>query len=135
PITLKEVEEPKAGPGEVVIDVKAAGLCHSDVGYLDGTLTHFVGYTPLTLGHEIAGTIASVGDGVTDFSPGQRVAAAAHPDGPGTRFHGGFAPQVMVPADLLVPLPDEVPWEQTAPATDAGMTSMHALKKGGVTEG
>lgn len=135
PMTLNDVEAPTAGPDEVVIDVKAAGLCHSDVGYLDGTLTHFVGYKPLTLGHEIAGTIASVGEGVSDFSVGQRVAAAAHPDGPGTRFHGGFAAQVMVPAKLLVPLPDEVPWEQAAPATDAGMTSMHALKKGGVKQG
>lgn len=135
PLTLNEVEAPTAGPGEVVIDVKAAGLCHSDVSYLDGTLTHYVGYKPITLGHEIAGTIASIGEGVTGFSPGQRVVAAGHQDGPGTRYHGGFAPQVMVPAELLVPLPEAVSWEQAAPATDAGMTSMHALNKGGVTEG
>lgn len=135
PLTLNEVERPTAGPGQVIIDVKASGLCHSDVGYLDGTLTHFVGYMPLTLGHEIAGTIASLGEGVSGFSLGQRVVAAGHPDGPGTRFHGGYAPQVMVPAELLVPLPDAVPWEQAATATDAGMTSIHALKLGGVQDG
>jgi 2-desacetyl-2-hydroxyethyl bacteriochlorophyllide A dehydrogenase len=135
PLTLNDVDAPTAGPGEVVIDVKAAGLCHTDVTYLDGTLTHYVGYKPITLGHEIAGTIASVGEGVTEFSPGQRVVAAGHQDGPGTRYHGGFASQVMVPAELIVPLPEGVSWEQAAPATDAGMTSIHALKLGGVKEG
>jgi 2-desacetyl-2-hydroxyethyl bacteriochlorophyllide A dehydrogenase len=135
PLTLTDVEAPTAGPGQVVVDVKAAGLCHTDVSYLDGTLTHYVGYRPITLGHEIAGTIASVGEGVTGLSVGQRVAAAGHQDGPGTRYHGGFASQVMVPAELIVPLPDGVSWEQAAPATDAGMTSIHALKVGGVKEG
>ncbi|MGJ9459892.1 zinc-binding dehydrogenase [Oceanobacillus sp. CF4.6] len=135
PLTLNEVDPPTAGPGQVVIDVKAAGICHSDVGYLDGTLTHYVGYMPLTLGHEIAGTIASLGEGVTGFSVGQRVVAAGNENGPGTRYHGGFASQVMVPAELLVPLPDEVSWDQAATATDAGMTSMHALNLGGVRKG
>lgn len=135
PLALNDVEPPTAGPGQVVVDVKAVGLCHSDVGYLDGTLTHYLGFKPITLGHEITGTIASVGEGVSDFSPGQRVAAAARPEGPGTRTHGGFASQVMVPAELLAPLPEGVPWEQAAPAADAGTASIHALKIGGVKEG
>ncbi|BCW35827.1 zinc-dependent alcohol dehydrogenase [Arthrobacter sp. StoSoilA2] len=135
PLTLQDVDSPTAGPGEVVIDVKAAGLCHTDVSFLDGTLTHLLGYKPITLGHEIAGVIRSVGEGVSKFTPGQRVAVAAHTDGPGTRFHGGYAPQVMVQTELLVPIPDDVPWEQASPATDAGMTALRALKKAGVTEG
>ncbi|WP_249872811.1 zinc-binding dehydrogenase [Oceanobacillus saliphilus] len=135
PLTLNEVNPPTAGPGQVVINVKAAGICHTDVSYLDGTLTHYVGELPLTLGHEIAGTIDSLGEGVTGFSVGQRVVATADVDGPGTRTHGGFASQVLVPAELLVPLPDEVSFEQGATATDAGMTSMHALNLGEVRKG
>ncbi|MCG7346084.1 zinc-binding dehydrogenase [Sporosarcina sp. ACRSL] len=135
PLTLNEVNPPTAGPGQVVINVKAAGICHTDVSYLDGTLTHYVGELPRTLGHEIAGTIDSLGEGVTGLSVGQRVVAAADVDGPGTKMHGGFASQVLVPAELLVPLPDEVSFEQGATATDAGMTSMHALNLGEVRKG
>ncbi|QII07830.1 alcohol dehydrogenase catalytic domain-containing protein [Rhodococcoides fascians A25f] len=135
PLTLNDVEPPTAGADQVVVDVKAAGICHSDVGYLDGTLTHYLAFTPITLGHEIAGTISSVGEGVVDFSVGQRVAAAARPGGPGTRTDGGFAHQVMVPAKLLAALPDAVSWEQAAPAADAGTASLRALRVGGVEAG
>ena len=63
PIALNEVPEPTPGPGEVVIDVKAAGLCHSDIMYMEvgeGTMP----FLPMTQGHENAGVISAVGDGV-----------------------------------------------------------------------
>lgn len=135
PLELTEVPDPVAGPKEVVIEVKAAGICHTDVGYLDGTLTGILGFTPITLGHEIAGVVAQVGDKVTDLSVGQRVAIPATIQGPGTATDGGFAEKVKAFDHQVIPVPDGVEWEQAAPATDAGMTSYHALKVGGVKSG
>lgn len=135
PLELLEVPDPVAGEGELVIDVKAAGICHTDVGYLDGTLTGILGFTPITLGHEIAGVVAEVGPGVSGFEIGQRVAIPATVVGPGTGTDGGFAERVKAYEHQVIAIPDEVPWEQAAPATDAGMTSYHALKVGGVGAG
>lgn len=135
PLQLMDVSEPVAGPKEIVIDVKSAGICHTDVGYLDGTLTDILGFTPITLGHEIAGVVSQIGDEVTDFTLGQRVAVPATIQGPGTGTDGGFAEKVKVFDYQAIPVPDDVSWEQAAPATDAGMTSYHALKVGGVKAG
>lgn len=135
PLELTDVPDPVAGPHEVVIDVVAASICHTDVGYLDGTLTGILGFLPITLGHEIAGVVSSVGSEVTSFTTGQRVAVPATIQGPGTATDGGFADKVKVLDHQAIPIPEGVPWEQAAPATDAGMTSYHALKVGGVGKG
>jgi propanol-preferring alcohol dehydrogenase len=135
PLVLTEVPEPVAGPGEVVIDVRAASLCHSDVGFLDGTLTGILGFTPITLGHEIAGVVSQVGEGVTGVTVGERVGVPTAFGGPGQAIDGGFAEKVKVGAEWVLPLPEGISFEQAAPATDAGMTAYHALKLGGVAEG
>ncbi|OCA94620.1 zinc-binding dehydrogenase [Actinobaculum suis] len=140
PLQLAEVPEPKAGPGEVVIDMKAAGLCHSDVGLLEdeGWLS-LLAKTPITIGHENAGVVAEVGEGVTDFQVGDRVGVCPTADGvgaPGYGFDGGFAPKMAVDARALVPLPDGVDFANGAAATDAGMTSYAALvRQGGAKKG
>ena len=54
PLQLIEREDPRPGPGQVVVDVRAAGLCHSDVGFIDGTLTWMLPKLPMILGHEVA---------------------------------------------------------------------------------
>ncbi|WP_066285424.1 zinc-binding dehydrogenase [Arthrobacter sp. B6] len=135
PLIYVDVPDPVAGPNEVVVEVKAAGICHTDVGYLDGTLTGILGFTPITLGHEIAGIVSELGADVTGFDVGQRVAIPATVAGPGTGTDGGFADKVKAFDYQVIPVPDAVPWEQAAPATDAGMTSYHALKVGGVKAG
>jgi propanol-preferring alcohol dehydrogenase len=135
PLVLVDVCEPVAGPGEVVINVKAAGMCHSDVGFLDGTLTSILGFTPITLGHEIAGTIASIGERVAGLQIGDRVGVPGGLGSPGQAIDGGFAEKVKVGADWVIPLPHGISFKQAAPATDAGMTAYHALKLGGVTQG
>jgi 2-desacetyl-2-hydroxyethyl bacteriochlorophyllide A dehydrogenase len=127
PLTLNDVPEPTAAPDGVVIDIKAAGLCHSDVGYLDGTLSPVLAFRPITLGHEIAGVVSAVGEGVTTFAVGDRVVVPAKVEGPGTSMDGGFATQVAAPAAFVIPLPDGVDWDQAAAATDAGLTSYHAV--------
>jgi propanol-preferring alcohol dehydrogenase len=128
PLTLTEVEAPIPAADEIVVHVRAAGLCHSDVGFIDGTLTPLLPFRPITLGHEIAGVVSAVGGDVTEFTVGQRVGIPATiTDGPGTEKNGGFAEEVAVLAKLVVPLPDHVPFDQAAAATDAGLTSYHAV--------
>ncbi|HVV09299.1 zinc-binding dehydrogenase [Amycolatopsis sp.] len=137
PLRLKDdIADPAPGPGELVIDTAAAGLCHSDLSYLDGTLSSLLGPAPIVLGHEFAGTVAETGDGVTGFKVGDRVAVNADTDGPGTAIDGGFATKVLVRDWEAVHIPEGVSWEQAAPATDAGRTAHHAVFGiGEVTEG
>jgi propanol-preferring alcohol dehydrogenase len=75
PLVSVVLPDPLAGPNEVVIDLRAAGMCHSDVGFWDGTLDSGIDHKPIVLGHGNAGVISSLGDGVTGFSVGERVTA------------------------------------------------------------
>jgi 2-desacetyl-2-hydroxyethyl bacteriochlorophyllide A dehydrogenase len=134
PITLNEVAEPVALSDEVVVDVKAAGLCHSDVGFLDGTMTGLLGYAPITLGHEIAGVISEVGSAVSAYSVGDRVALRSDLTGPGCGRHGGFQARVATQTDFLVRVPEAVSWDQAAVSTDAGGTAYHAVTTRGMVQ-
>ncbi|WP_274755763.1 zinc-binding dehydrogenase, partial [Actinotignum sanguinis] len=139
PLVLNEVPEPKAGPGEVVLEMKAAGICHSDVGLLtdEGWLS-MLAKRPITIGHENSGVVAEVGEGVTEYQVGDRVGVCptTAAGAPGYSFDGGFAPKMAVPAEALVPLPDEVDFILGAAATDAGMTSHAAVvTQGGLRKG
>ncbi|RHW23799.1 alcohol dehydrogenase [Nocardioides immobilis] len=127
PIALREVDEPVAAPGQVILDVKGAGICHSDIGMLDGTISEFLAYRPITLGHEVAGIVRELGEGVNDFAVGDRVAVRSVVDGPGCACNGGFQPRIAVRTSELVHVPEGVPWDQAAVSTDAGMTSYHAV--------
>lgn len=145
PLVQNEVAEPVAGPGEVVLKMRAAGICHSDVGVLtdEGWLS-MLAKRPITLGHENAGEIIALGDGVEGWSIGDRVGvcptvpevgvgAAASP---GYGYDGGFAEQMAINAHALVPLPDSLSFAQGAAATDAGMTAHAAMiTNGGVKAG
>ena len=139
PLQLAELPEPTAGPGQVVVDVKAAGICHTDVGILTdpGWMT-MLAQVPVTLGHEDAGVISQVGEGVDDFQVGDRVAICpTTPAGcPGSSFDGGFGPKIVVGTQALVRIPDEVDFVNGAAATDAGMPSYAAVVcRGGVKAG
>lgn len=130
PLELVEKENPKAAPGRVVIDTKAAGLCHSDVGVLEDEGWMALMHPPVIMGHENAGVISEVGEGVTDFKVGDRVAIC--PTGPsktnpGYHYDGGFGTKIHAPAEDLVNIPDGLSMEMAASATDAGMTSYSAL--------
>jgi len=124
PLQLIECEDPQPGPGQVVVDVRAAGLCHSDVGFLDGTLTPLLPKMPIIPGHEVAGVVAAVGADVADFQIGERVAIESGQIGaPGWSYDGGFADKCLAPAQGLVKFPDQVGFAQAATATDAGQTA------------
>ena len=130
PLVLAEVAEPVAAAGEVVIDVRAAGLCHSDVGLLDdeGWLP-MLAKRPITIGHEVAGVVAQLGEGVTGWTTGDRVGICptTTAGAPGYRLDGGYAAKVAIGAEALVRIPDAVSFVLGAVGTDAGMTSHHAV--------
>lgn len=138
PLRRIELATPEPGPGEIRLDLRAAGMCHSDVGFWNGTITDTLDHWPIVLGHENAGVISAIGEGVTGFSIGDWVAAypiEAHPY-PGVERDGGYADKTLIPAGGLIRIPDGVSFEQAAVASDAGMTAYHAVHASGeVTRG
>ena len=71
PLELREMPAPRPGPGQVVIRVRACGVCRTDLHIVDGELTE--PKLPLIPGHEIVGTLAETGAGVTRFAAGERI--------------------------------------------------------------
>lgn len=139
PLELVEKDDPKAQEGYVVIKTGAVGICHSDVGVLEDEGWMSLLDVPVIMGHECAGTIIEVGEGVTDFVVGDRVAIC--PTGPsrmapGYAYDGGFGTHIHAPASDLVKVPDNLSMKEAASATDAGMTSYHAIfSRGGAKKG
>jgi propanol-preferring alcohol dehydrogenase len=134
PLELNDVVEPTPAPTEVLIDIKAAGMCHSDVGFLENE--HMVlppsVVLPMTLGHEIAGVISELGSEVTGWTVGDRVAVVlptetSDPTVPGLTRDGGYTYKITAPPAALARIPEGVSFEQAAAATDAGATGRNAM--------
>ncbi|MCD0448927.1 zinc-binding dehydrogenase [Actinocorallia sp. API 0066] len=130
-----EVPVPEPGPGEVLVKVAAAGVCLSDVHLIDGILKplYLKGDT-VTLGHEVAGTVHALGPGVTGAAPGDRVilqAGERTPEGVvltrGADYDGGWAEYCLATVGSLVPLPDELSFEQACFIPDAVSTPWAAI--------
>jgi NADPH:quinone reductase len=117
-VGVDEVPEPTAGPGELLIDVVAAGLNFPDVLLSYGKY-QFKPSPPFIPGGEAAGIVRAVGAGVTSFAPGDRVAA--------TNVHGMFAERVLVPELAAVKLPAGVDFDVGAVTLLAYSTTIHAL--------
>lgn len=109
---LEDVPTPVAGPGDVVIDVAAAGVNFIDVYFRTG---QYPAEVPITLGSEAAGTVSAVGADVRDLAPGDRVAYAM--------ARGAYAEQAVVPAAKVVAIPDALSFETAAAAMLQGMTA------------
>ena len=150
PAQIEDVSKPSPAPGQVLIKIGGAGVCHSDLHVMEEDL----GFTPpFTLGHENAGWVAAAGDGVTGVREGDAVAvygpwgcgrchacqrsmenycenwAAVAGFGGGLGLDGGMAEYMLVPsARLLVPLGDLSP-AKAAPLSDAALTPYHAIKR------
>jgi NADPH2:quinone reductase len=117
-LRVDKVEAPRTGAGEVLIDVKAAGVNFPDVLLSHGKY-QFKPPLPFVPGGEVAGVVAAVGAGVSGFAPGDRVAAFM--------IHGAFAEQVFVPQESVVALPPGVSFEVGASVMVTHGTTMHAL--------
>ena len=114
---LEDVPEPKAGPGQAVVKLEAAGLNYIDVYFRTGT---YKAPLPLTPGLEGAGTVTQVGDGVKDLKIGDRVAYTGIP--------GSYAQMNVCPADRLVKLPDKLSFRDGAAAMLQGMTAHYLTR-------
>ncbi|MCL1801306.1 MAG: zinc-binding dehydrogenase [Promicromonosporaceae bacterium] len=132
PISLNEVPEPVPGPTQVIIDVQAAGLCHSDLMYMqvgDAVMP----FLPMTQGHENAGVISAVGPEVEGFQVGDVVGVCSSGVQPplGMFTPGGFADKLAADYRDLARVPQGLDPALAALGTDAGMTSYHAMAKVG----
>jgi alcohol dehydrogenase, propanol-preferring len=138
PLELVDRPAPTPGPRQVVIEVRAAGLCHSDIGIIDGPGAGWISQCPIVLGHEVAGVVRELGSDVDAVRVGDRVAVAVptqpihrgwRPPAnlPGLGRDGGYGHRVTVDIDLVVPVPDEVSFAQAAVATDSVTTAFHAV--------
>lgn len=128
PLERVERDDPVPRPGQVLLKIRSAGLCHSDVGFLDGTLTHLLVKLPMILGHEVAGEVAAVGPGVTNVAIGDRVVSSGPEEfSPGWTVDGGYATKCLLMASGLIRLPETVSFTQGATATDAGMTAYNGV--------
>jgi NADPH2:quinone reductase len=117
-LKVDDAPEPKAGAGEVLIDVKAAGVNFPDVLLSRGKY-QFKPTPPFSPGGEAAGVVKAVGPDVKDFAVGDRVAT--------TLIYGAFAERIVVPALATVKLPDAVSFEVGAATLLTYLTDMHAL--------
>ncbi|MFF7186958.1 zinc-binding dehydrogenase [Streptomyces sp. NPDC008222] len=147
---VEEVPVPVPGPGEVLIEVKAAGVCLSDVHLTDGSLKPFRPVDAVTLGHEVAGVIHALGPGLLgDWTPGMRVALQAGQScghcancvrrlrpclktmTRGLDYDGGWAEYALAREDTLALLPDNLAFDQAAIIPDAVSTPYAAIVETG----
>lgn len=151
PPQLQDVPKPSPGPGQLLVKVGGCGLCHTDLGLMKRTTADWLDTPPpLTLGHEIAGWVAEIGQGVVGFKSGEPVAVVpvwgscghcapcrrgeenfcyyiSRLIGAGVGFDGGLAEYILVEARFVVPMGDFDP-VLAAPLTDAGLTTYTAIK-------
>ncbi|MDD2556328.1 MAG: zinc-binding dehydrogenase [Syntrophaceticus sp.] len=129
PLKLEEVPDPTPAPGEIVIDIKASGLCHSDVSALDDPnwMVNFKDL-PVVLGHEPAGEVSALGEGVTNLKIGDRVGIpSGGPNYNGYFRDGAYAEKTTAIADAVVKIPDNLDYIKAAAGTDAGNVPYHAV--------
>lgn len=152
PLEFQNIPIPPIGDKDILVRVRAAGICHSDAHYRAGRSS--MGKLPITLGHEIAGEIEWTGSQVTTLMAGDRVALhynltcgdcyycstgneqfCSSVKMLGHHVDGGYAEYVAVPARNAVPLPQEISFEEGATLMCASATSLHALRKGRLKAG
>jgi 6-hydroxycyclohex-1-ene-1-carbonyl-CoA dehydrogenase len=155
PLEARTTDVPAPAAGEVVVEVDACGLCHTDLGYADGSVApkHAL---PLVLGHEIVGKVVQVGAGAESWAGRSVIVPAVLPCGecafcragrgnacpkqkmPGNDCDGGFATYCLVPARPLVSIDDapaHVDRRELGVVADAVSTAYQALKRAEVREG
>ena len=142
-----DVPKPRPSPGQALIRIVSAGICGSDIGAYRGT-NALVSY-PRIIGHELAGVVEQVPeDNAAGIKPGDRVVVNpyVYPCSLGrtncctdlkclgVHIDGGMAEYVCHPADMLIPLPDSVPWD-IAPIAEPLVIALHGLHRGALKAG
>lgn len=153
PLVPTTIERRAVGANDVLIDIAYAGVCHSDIHTVRGDWGPM--QYPLTVGHEIVGTVAEVGSDVTRHNVGDRVGVGcmvnscrecvnclagmenyclngntqtyASVDRDGTVTQGGYSTQIVVVEDFVLSVPDGIPYEAAAPLLCAGITTYSPL--------
>jgi NADPH:quinone reductase-like Zn-dependent oxidoreductase len=126
-LSVVDVEVPAPGPGEVLLDVRAAGVNPIDWKSYSGAFGTDPTRLPIRLGHEVAGVVVAVGPGVDDTPVGDEVIA--------TGVVGGYAELVLVPAARVAPKPAQVSWAEASGLLLTGGTAVHTLEATGVGPG
>ena len=152
PLVLRERARPEPGPGQVLIEIGACGVCRTDLHVVDGDLTEPA--LPLIPGHEIVGRVAALGPGVTGLEPGRRVgvpwlghacgqcrycASGAEnlcdvPGFTGYTRDGGYAEACVADARFTFPLPETGSDAALAPLLCAGLIGYRSLAMAGEAE-
>jgi len=148
PLVIEDVPVPVPGPGEILVKVKACGVCHTDLHAASGDWP-VKPVPPFIPGHEAAGVVAALGAGVTDFNLGDAVGVAwlhdacmrceycetgwetlcEHQHNTGYSVNGGFAEYVVATAAFAARLPANVDFAAIAPILCAGVTTYKGLKE------
>ena len=145
-LRLQRVPDPAPGRGEVLVRVRAAGICGTDLEILDGLRLPPEVRWPVVLGHEVAGEVVEAGEDAEPWRPGHRVVvnpyvacgrcwscldgrqtACRAPELIGLTRPGGWAEYILVPAQNLFHLPGTLPFSVGALLPDAGATAFHAV--------
>ena len=153
PIVREERPLPEPGRGQVRIRVHACGVCHSDSFVTEGLWPGLA--LPRIPGHEVAGVVDAVGEGVTTLRRGDRVGVGWHGGHDGTcraclegkfihcaqglitgvTMDGGYAEALIAPAVAVAPLPEGLGFAEAAPLLCAGVTTFNALRNSGARSG
>ena len=152
PLQMQEIPIPEIGERDILVKVKAAGVCHSDAHYRAGISP--IRPVPLTLGHEVAGVVEKIGALVTNVKIGDRVVLHYNLSCGdcyqcstgndqfcekvlmlGHYTNGGYAEYIAIPARNAIHLPAEIPFEQGATLMCASATAFHALRKSRIKSG
>src|SRR4051795_3700582 len=143
---LTEVEIPEPGPGHVRVKVHACGVCHSDLLTVIGMMGNSFPRAP---GHEIAGEVDAVGEGVSTWNVGDRVGvgwfggcdftcepcrrgdfiSCVNGQVPGIAYDGGYAEYMVAPAEAIARIPDDLSYVDAAPLLCAGITTFNSLRE------
>jgi propanol-preferring alcohol dehydrogenase len=160
PMVIKEVPDPSVGADDVLLKVRASGVCHTDLHVAEGFFAAFGLPFPIILGHEIAGEVEQVGANVKHLKRGDRVGAywqfgcghchyclsgkeqlcithmiSGGNPALGLTMPGGYAEYVTLGAEYAMPLPDAIDFTDAAPFFCAGLTMYGAFKNAGVRPG
>lgn len=151
PLVVTDLPRPEPGPAEVLIRVKACGVCHSDLHLVDGDWKDWGTPLPIVPGHEVTGVVEKAGEVVVGFSPGDPVGVpwmqyacgacapckggaemlCAAQKSTGVTVHGGYAEYLTAPASFTHKIPEELDLVSASPLLCAGVTVFAPLRRAG----